>query len=280
MSYLIFSPAIDQKKVKRASNAHYKNLKALFNKIGDNPEGETLHQFRVEYKKLRAFLRMLSKNEAGLKIKVSKKLKKVYTISGSIRDLQLQQERIAEASKTPIKKPRAYLTLLKKEIEKLQAELSEMIREKPVNESKKKTDSHLPDEFTLTSFKNFIQEKRSGIEAIVLSGYFSDDRIHSIRKKLKDLVYNMKEYKDAAADMVSAGIWAQKDETYFKQLLEELGSFQDKCTAIDLLKSHGLSGLNSNNQQQLLQIKNRWMREKNMMKKSLMAKLKTDFTSR
>ena len=63
--------------------------------------------------------------DAG-EIKISKKLKQGYSIPGFIRDLQLQQQRILEATKHELKKPQAYISLLQKEIEKLQPELSEI----------------------------------------------------------------------------------------------------------------------------------------------------------
>ena len=218
-------------------------------------------------------------HETAGEIKISKKLKKGYNISGSIRDLQLQQQRILEATKQELKKPQAYLRLLQKEIEKLQPELSEIFLEKPVTESKKKTGTSIPDEFQLNSFRNFVQKKWAAIYAIIASRHFSDDNIHTIRKNLKDLFYNLKMYEGIENELLSLSIWKGKNEQYFNKLLDELGSFQDKCTAIALLKFYWLNSLNTYNRELMERIKKGWIKDRVNMKRLLVKKLKADVVS-
>ena len=261
---------MNQEQIKHITNNHYRKLKKHIKKVSEDFDVEAIHQFRVEYKKLRAFLRMISQqHETAGEIKISKKLKKGYNISGSIRDLQLQQQRILEATKQELKKPQAYLTLLQKEIDKLKPELSEIFLEKPATESKKKTDAFIPDEFPLNSFRNFVQKKWAVVYAIIVSGHFSDDNIHAIRKSLKDLFYNLKIYEGVEHELLSLSIWKGKDEQYFNKLLDELGSFQDKCTAIALLKSYWLNSLHTYNRELLEQIKKGWIKDKVSMKQLL-----------
>jgi len=264
--------------IKHITNNHYRKLKKWFIQIIHGFDAEAIHQFRVEYKKLRAFLRMLSQvHETAGEIELSGKLKKGYNISGSIRDLQLQQQRITEATKQDQKKSPVYHTLLQREIDKLKPELSDIFLENPVDESKRKTDTSLPDEFQLSGFKVFIQNKWTTIKTIITSNHFSDDNIHAIRKSLKDLYYNMKIYEGIEHEVLTRSSWKGKDEQYFNQLLDELGSFQDKCTAIALLKSYWLNSLNTYNQELLGRIKKGWIRDKAGMKQLLVKKLKADF---
>ena len=268
---------MNQGQIKHITNNHYRKLKKHIKIVTEDFNVEAIHQFRVEYKKLRAFLRMISQqHETAGKIKISKKLKKGYNISGSIRDLQLQQQRILEATKQELKKPKAYISLLQREIKKLQPELSEIFLEKPVTASKKKTDACIPNKFKLNGFSNFIQKKWEAIYAIIASRHFSDDNIHAIRKSLKDLFYNLKINEGAEYDVLSQSIWKGKDEQYFNKLLDELGSFQDKSTAIALLKSYWLNNLNTYNRVLLERIKKGWVEDKVRMKKSLVKELKAD----
>jgi len=268
---------MNQEQIKHIINNHYRKLKKHIKKVSEDFDVEAIHQFRVEYKKLRAFLRMISQQlEKAGEIKISKKLKKGYNISGSIRDLQLQQQRIMAATKQELKKPQAYLTLLQKEINKLKPELSEIFLEKPVIESKRKTHASLPEEFSLDSYKKFVQKKWGAIYAIIASGNFSNDTIHLIRKCLKDLFYNVKIYEGEEYDILSLSIWKGKDEKYFNNLLDELGSFQDKCTAISLLKFYWLISLNTSNMELLERIKKQWKKDKVDMKHLLVKKLMTD----
>src|SRR5665647_1643877 len=101
---------MNKEEIKHITDTHYKKIKKHIKQVTKDFDVEAIHQFRVEYKKLRAFLRMMSqqKGNAG-EIKISKKLKKGYNISGVIRDLQLQQQRILEVTKDELKKPRAYI---------------------------------------------------------------------------------------------------------------------------------------------------------------------------
>jgi len=272
---------MNKEQIKHITNNHYGKLKKHIKIFAVSLDVETIHQFRVEYKKLRAFLRMIAQNnETTGELKISKKLKKAYNFSGSVRDLQLQQQRILEVTKQELKKPQAYINLLQKEIDKLKPELAEIISDDPVAESKKKTNASIPDEFQLSGFKSFIQKKWTAINAIIISAHFSDDNIHTIRKSLKDLFYNQKLYKAVEHDILTKSIWKGKDELYFNNLLDELGSFQDKCTAIALMKSYWVNSLNTYNRELLERMKKVWIKDKVAMKQMLVKKLKADIVSR
>ncbi len=266
---------MDRAQIKNITNSRYRKLKQHIESVATGFDPEAIHLFRVEYKKLRAFFRMLSQGDSSTgEIKILKKLKKAYNISGSIRDLQLQQQRITEAAKMEQKPPRAYLNLLQKEIDKLKPELPDIISENAVAESKKKTDAAVPDEYSDLQFNSFIKKKQANSTCIIASNHFSDDNIHTVRKNLKDIFYNLKIYKTSGADVSPVNKW--KDEKYFDQLLNELGDFQDKCTAIALLKSYWINSLNAYNRELLTSIKKTWIKEKVTMKQLLIKKLKTD----
>lgn len=268
---------MNREQISNITNKHYGKLNEHIKKVAKEFDVEAIHKFRVEYKKLRAFLRMiLQEFDTADKIKISKKFKKGYNISGSIRDLQLQQQRILEATKLEIKKPKAYLCLLQKEIEKLKLELTEIFLKKPITKSKKKTDASVPDTFPSNGFLNFVQQKWTTVYAIILSDNFSDENIHAIRKNLKDLFYNLKIYEGVEQDILSMSIWKGKNDQYFNKLLDELGNFQDKRTAIALLKYYWINSLNKYNRELLERIKKEWKNEKVDMKQLLIKKLKRD----
>jgi CHAD domain-containing protein len=265
-----------KKQVKHIINDHYRKLKKQLNHIIPGFDPETIHQFRVEYKKLRAFLRMISRqNENGRKIKFSKNLKKAYKISRTIRDLQLQQQRILETTNPGLTKPKVYLMLLQKEIKKLKPEFSEIISEEPVTESKKKTNAAMPDKFTVLDFKLFIQEKWDAVNSIIVSGHLSDERIHAIRKELKDLFYNLKIFDGIEQDIASISNWKENTEPYIDQLQLDLGNFQDKCMAINLVKLYYPDSLSAGTRKELEQLKKKWENEKLRQKRLLVKKLKS-----
>ena len=271
---------MNRDQIRKITDTHYHRLKKRGAKIIESFDPEAIHQFRVEYKKLRAFLRMLSRNErTDEEIKMAKKLKKAYAVSGSIRDLQLQLERVRAASRKELKKPSSYLNLLQKEIEKLKPELADMMAEHPVTESKKKTDPALPHLFPLKGFKKFVLRKWGAIHAILAGGHFSDELLHTIRKILKDLFYNLEKYSGHEHALLALAVMKKKEAGYFDKLLDELGDFQDRCNAIALVKSCWLARLNTYNQEFMERVKKSWIKEKTRMKRDLLKKLKTDLVS-
>lgn len=267
---------MNKKQVEYITTRHYRQLKKHLKKVAGDFEAEAIHQFRVSYKKLRAFLRLIShEHKTGEPIKISKKLKRAYNISGVIRNLQLQQQRILEATKRQLKKPTAYIHLLQKEIDKLKPVLLDIIAADPVDKSKKKTIAAVPDKFQL-SWNEFIREKWAAINTIITSRYIRDDNLHTVRKSLKDLYYNLKNVEGVNQYKLSQRIWKGKDELYFDQLLDELGNYQDKCTAISLIKPYWLNNLKIYNRNLLQRLKKLWIKDKRIQKKLLVKQLKHD----
>ena len=90
------------------------------------------------------------------------------------------------------------------------------------------------------------------------------------------MFYYLKIHKGVEHGIIMLSIWKGKDEQYFKKFLEEMGSFQDKCIVIALLKSYWLNSLHTYNQELLVQIKKGWIKDKVRVKQLLVRKLKAD----
>ncbi len=253
---------MDKQHIVHISDAFYRRLKKYSNNTTKNFNTESIHKFRVEYKKLRAFFRMLSQAKGtAQKIKIPKPLKQAYAIAGRLRDLQLQQQLL---TKTSGKKGAAFL---QNKIDTTKTALLKAISKNPVSISKKKTSILLPDKYPLRCFKIFIQTKQSSANGIVSKKQLADAGFHAIRKIIKDLFYNLQLYKGDEYKKLSRLIYKEKNEKYFKQLLNELGRLQDKCVAIALLKISGTTPQAG--------IRKQWVKEKNTLKQLLTKKLKT-----
>lgn len=263
--------------LKHISTGHYRKIQRYLDGVAKDMDGEDIHQLRVEYKKLRAFFRMLSSGpRANEEIKVSKKLKQLYAVCGTIRDLQLQQKRVQEIAKKERRGIKAYLDLLQSEIDKSEPELQDVLSKRPVQESRKRTDASLPGQFLPDDFKEFAKKKWNSIYSILASSYFSDDGIHSIRKYLKDLFYNLKVYEGVEYEILAVSVWKGKEEHFFTSFLDELGQFQDRCISIGLLKAYWIKRFAPSTKNYLEELKTRWLKEKVKLKKAIVKKLKTD----
>ena len=269
---------MNKKQLYRFNSKLHNKLKKQAKAILVDVDVEGLHKLRVAYKKLRAFLRMLSlQKKATVSIKISNKLKACFKKAGSIRDILLQQQNLLKAVKDKeIKKPASYLTLLQKESDQLKKELQKIVSIKAVTSNYKKTSALLPDKLSIKKFRNFLQQQWAIIDAIILSGSLSDENFHSIRKSLKDIFLNLNIYEKTKHGMLTNSIWRGKDTAYYTALLKELGNLHDIFTGISLLRIKLIKDLNKQNLAQLDKIKKVWQKQKATIKKTLITRLKTE----
>ncbi len=263
--------------IKNITHRHYRNLKKHFKKVKKRFDDEAIHQLRVEYKKLRAFFRLISGvNGRKETARISGKLKRCYAVAGSIRDLQLQQQRILDISKQEPKKPWGYIDLLQEHINKLKPSLGKLLAKKIIEKKKKKIDAIILPEFQPGDFKNYTEKIWASIFHIVEQGNINDGDIHKVRKLLKDLLYNLKELARIEERVIALNGIAGKNEKYFDQLLEEIGNYQDTFNAIELLKPKWIYKLNTQNQESLIRIKELLIEDKSKIKRSLEQSLRSD----
>jgi CHAD domain-containing protein len=261
-------------RVKYLAGRFYKKLGEYSREMALDFDKDTIHDFRVEYKKLRAFFRLVNGEAGKKKIQVAKNLKEVYSLAGSLRDQQLQQARMSEVAKEKLLHPHGNFIFFEPEITEMKSRLKELLATDPVNKCKKKTDKLLPGHCKLSSFSSYFKKKCSAVEEILLAGLLTDERIHAIRKILKDLVYNLEIYR--LEDRFPPGTWKEKVADYYNPLLEEMGDYQDKCTAIALIEWYWLQHLHTEDRELAAFIKEEWEKEKTTMRQLLIRKLKAD----
>ena len=255
--------------------SHYQKLEAYSNKIAEDFDTKSIHRFRVEYKKLRAFLRMVT--EEDVQPKMPKKLKKFYHIAGDIRDLQLYNLLVKNSFKELKTKPKEYRHLLDREIKKLEKKLLRNVKKSPP-EDLVSHEVHLRPKFTQRDFLDFLAINQTRIEQVIAFRRYSDEDIHNIRKCLKDIFYNKKAYDQEDSESSPVTIFNGKTEEYLHGLLEELGNFQDKRNAILLMQKKGAADINLIERELLLNLGQKWLKEKKNMRTHLIEKLETELS--
>ncbi len=189
---------MDKSDPKNIITKHYRSLHKLITIVNKDFETESIHKLRVEYKKLRAFLRMLStENASQKKIKIPRKLKKAYAIAGSIRDLQLQHKTILAFAGKEKKRIKSYLKLLEHQVRILQAQFRDIPVKKAISKWIKKTGASTLEKINVTIAGRFINNNCMAIIAIITSGNFSDANMHDVRKHLKDIFYTIQKLESA-----------------------------------------------------------------------------------
>ncbi len=266
---------MEQLKIIQNIQHRCKALKKYFKKAVPNFDADALHHFRTTYKKLRAFLRLLSQGTTK-PIKIPKKLKRIYRQAGNIRSIQLQQKQISTTTKRHLNTTLGYCKLLEKRMRRPKHALTDMHAKTIFSQSKKKLNNQIKASFSESNLIDFAHLKWEAIHSIVQLNDIVDSDLHNIRKQLKDLFYNRKHYKAANQNILAASIWKDKRQLFYHQLLDELGKFQDKRVSIDLINDANIKRLSQAEKNKLANIKQGWENEKAIKKSTLINKLKTD----
>ena len=202
---------MQRKEIAEVINQHFKALSKLARKALRHYEEEVLHDFRVEFKKLRAFLVLL--DTAGLKPR--RRLKLFNSHLGLIRNIQLQQQLMQQ-----FQAPDAYLQYLEQW-------KKELINETPGNidfdEERDLLLKAIPARLSKAGIRKFIENKVNEIKAAT--------DLHELRKLLKEILYNWPYIKHQAKGI----LYSRKE---LETLTEILGNYGDQCTALDLLQGH------------------------------------------
>jgi CHAD domain-containing protein len=255
---------MQQKGISIVINKRFKKADRVFREIISRFEMEPIHGFRTEIKKLRAFLGLLNVEADDDMLKISKEMKTFYGYAGTIRNLQLQLKTMGDYSgnaEDPVIE--TYIDYLKKMIEKWKEHVIEFVESKDnFHNDQKKIIKQLPGKLFKGSAKKFLQNKMNEL-ACLITELPDDDVLHSIRKLLKDILYNwiFIEYYSKLLPPDFSG------KEKIKSFTELIGLFLDKRIAIILLETYCKdceeNGLYFEKEtMELQEIEDRWKREK------------------
>lgn len=269
---------MDKKEIRHIVHVFYKKLKKRFNQISPGFDPEAIHQYRVEHKKLRAFLRLLSLQSKNDKIKIPGKLKRIYRCTGELRDLQLLEQKLALSSIPGDMSRQTCLDNIRLDIQALKEQFAEIAQKKIIAAARNKTDNDLPRRCTLPGIIKFATKNWDSINTLISMHQFRDKQIHAVRKNLKDLSYNLKHFKGAEVDILSLGNWNNSSIQYIETLMDALGNFQDNGKAVALLTRYIADDRNAAYQPALKKVVKAWEMEKQRRKQFLVHQLKQAIT--
>jgi CHAD domain-containing protein len=209
----------------------FRRLKRYYTSIGKEMGMEDIHHFRVEVKKLRAFLRMLQ-TASGHKLKIPGALKQMYGKAGAVRDLQLHRETIKERHDKHTTMPAPHLKHVSREITGAVKDLKKTMHPGLLRLARSKIEKKIPAGLSAAAIHDFYDQKLAAVRDIVSAGKFSDRQLHTIRKYLKDILYNAKTFETDLSCRYPVRVWNRKMEKYYTALTDELGKFQDSCVEL------------------------------------------------
>lgn len=260
---------LNQQEIEHIIHKFFKYFKKTFNKIEQHFAEDDIHDFRVEYKKLRAFLRLLMLEIADTEnLEMPRNLKEIYRLNGKIREMQLQLNRVDETVNAKENFP-VYRTYLKKEMKNLKKDLKPWLKHEPVAGMEEKIFAHLPPTLEAGTIQKFISIRFANIQALFEGRTIADESLHRIRKNIKDILYVYKIFEGYGVVKLNElfGPKSMYDEAAI--LAEELGKFNDLCIALTLLRPEWISHVKHEEKILLYKTRMQWMKEKENLKHNL-----------
>ncbi|HEY6504891.1 MAG TPA: CHAD domain-containing protein [Chitinophagaceae bacterium] len=259
---------MENRELRHIVHYYFKRLNKNAERMKRDFNEEAIHLFRVDVKKLRAFLRLMrpAAKEPG-QLKFPTKFKKLYSLAGKIRDRQLYLERIRQYNKAGNGRSRNKIYVLQKEIKELANKRDDFPAKKEFKETEDKLIQQLPVNAEDVLLKNFFQQKLTVISEVVSKGDYKEKELHSIRKSLKDIIYVTRILRDDLKIPVPFSWWDESELKKAENLSHTLGLFNDACIALAFLPPADIKKSGPGEREHLQALRRKWLAEKRKLKK-------------
>lgn len=248
--------------------AHCEQLVKLTERIPGHFNQKDIHQWRVEYKKLRAFLRMITAAVSDHVPHITPDLKKIYAAAGVVREFQVFESDFPTRSNTNWNELPIYHSLL---LNHLFAAKEEFVKRTDIFSFEREKARWLimpPDYLTTDIVQKFVQQRITAIRLILLAPD-DDAAFHSIRKHLKDIIYGMRVFTEVWGIPFPVTAW--KTDKKLIDATDALGLYNDQCTALSFFEDKYIGELPAEEKNRLLLIKEEWLRQKQSVPPQLIA---------
>ena len=255
--------------LEKVVDEHISEMEKHSNKLPGSFDQEDIHDLRVNYKKVRAFLRLLQLEKDAGHLHIPDKLKSLYHHGGNVRDWQLFLAEIHDAGLGEqltecVHRWRRQLFTYKEqtvhaiEIMHFKRMLHGIIKE-------------LPHQLLDDTVRRFMQQKIAAIHILLLAADNEKD-LHSIRKQIKDIIYCTRIFeKDWGIPFPFSGWMGVKE---LNDMATKLGDFNDQCLAISLLQPGYTDKCKPEEQQILRNLQVNWLHQKEARQRQLLYEVK------
>jgi len=266
---------MDRKQIVETVDVYFKNIHKTLPKLRKDFNNQSIAEFRLEIKKLRAFLRLCSiELHEKAELRMSKKLKRFYGYIGIIQNLQLQQEKIAtliENEGVHCSTPNGYLSLLKSEESYWIVQAKSIVStDDDFKDDYEEVIETLPYKLSKETLKKIVVQKRSELNEL-LAFFHKDEALHRIRKIVNDIIYNW-QFIDLYATAALPTLLSKKEN--LNTLAQLLARFRNASIALNLLNSTLRDNEKNNPETACLEhIETHWQNEKELIKEHIYLKL-------
>jgi len=176
---------MNKDKIKEIVVCKIDEITVLCEQISPDFDKDVIHDFRVTFKYLRSFLRLIRAHNKEKGLKLSDRLKDLYQTAGIIRDAQLELEKInIEGMELA-----DYTLLLNNKIELQKKKWNKFYSKRVLHQFKKRAEGYNFEELPAGVLSNFLNSRMASIDLTMQIESPSDVQIHSVRKNAKDMIY-------------------------------------------------------------------------------------------
>ena len=253
-------------------------IRSYFKKLNKNAciiekdfNEEAIHLFRIDVKRLRAFLRMMRLGaEEPNELKFPREFKKMYSLTGKIRDRQLFLGRLQEKNKTSDNKLNNTISSLKQELEGLTSKKDQILTKNEFAVIGEKIKKNIPSKINEEVLENFFFQKLHVISEIIAKAVKKDKDLHNLRKNLKDILYIIGIFGGDVKLPLRFLCWDKAELKNAEELSHKLGLFNDTDTALSFLKPADIKKSDTGEKELLLFLRREFLAEKRKLKKELL----------
>ncbi len=235
---------------------------------------ETIHLFRLNVKKLRAFLRMLRGSDMNSPfLRFPHRFKKMYSLTGKIRDRQLCLKKIKQFAPLQVRLMPEKVNSLKQELREFKKNKDHFFSKQEYTEMENNLMPLIPALSIRGAPKDFFSANLKMAASIIDKGVYTNTELHTVRKQMKDIVYVIRIYRKDLATSLPFIFWDDPQLKKIEKILHLLGLFNDLCIALALIKQVNGHSSADTEKQALYRLRHAWLLEKRVLKKDILPQL-------
>jgi CHAD domain-containing protein len=249
---------------------HINSIEKYSDRLPGSFDHEDIHDLRVNYKKVRAFLRLLHLEKDAGDLNVPGKLRSLYHHCGKVRDLQLfliELHALPVAAELPV-----CISRWKQQLFTYKEETIRAIEDMQFKRTANHLDKELPRQLRNETIKHFAHQKVATIHIVLLAADNSENDLHTIRKQIKDIIYNIRIFENDLGIPFPVSGWTS--EKSLTDMASRLGDFNDRCIASSLLQSGYSANCHEEEKIALQRLHKNWQQEKEVRQQQLLQQVK------
>ncbi len=259
--------ALHHEELLSVTEERFQKMTARLKAVAETFQEEDIHDFRIEIKKLKALLRLFrEKAKHPSDLKFPKFLDKIYRLLGSMREMQLQQNKLGKAVNNQNSLLSSTFSVLDEEINAVKEKIIQLLKnEKSMEKAKDKFLKFIPEKLTRKTVDRYFVNNMKKLKRILSMKRLSIEPLHQMRKILKDLQYN-RFYRQENETQEPETATLPLDEIHYTTTI--IGDLHDAYAATALMeKELHTNSIQKDEKTLLLQVRLLWKKERSDLRK-------------